>query len=177
MQVQKLIFSLTKVEKAYLAGLLDGEGYISITLGRGSDGKQYYQPVVGILSSVHEDFVRKVEDILSKSDLKFYHITVKRGKPIYFKTQRQLFQVTLKGQNRCRSFLSEIEPYLVLKKDIAQITIEWCESRIERRGHAYNHREIEIIKEVRKLNGERTGRIKYPYKEIERIPEHPVVLH
>ena len=106
-----MLFALTKTEKAYLAGIFDGEGCVGYYKRKGSRNKYSYVAMVLIAQS---DFrlMSWLEDKIG-----FGSITTRIGKK-HFEYHWQ----TNKRQHVIE-FLEAIEPYLIIKREQARILI------------------------------------------------------
>jgi hypothetical protein len=124
-----VIKDVTETEWAYLAGVMDGDGSIMIhrnsSLARTrkyTDGwrRQY----IMIISSVSVDFLNKLHNIVKLGKVRVYSFNDKRfdGKDGVYHCR---YQRSLRFEaNEMRAILPRIIPYLVLKKDIAEIVLK-----------------------------------------------------
>jgi hypothetical protein len=115
--------------RAYLAGIVDGEGTITIvTMGKWSKKqrkKYFYQRAVACISNT--DY--KLLDYLKSLDLGGLSYDKRQGKSHW----KQSFQWSLSSPATVYTFLKAIEPYLVIKKDKANEVIAWIlEKRLQR---------------------------------------------
>lgn len=112
--------SMTKEQCAYLAGLIDGEGTISISHNK-TQSEGSYSMVMRIYNSDKRmcDWVYKVVNIGGVS--KCHRVKSwdnPKHKPIYHWHT---------SNNGMRKILPQIIPFLVIKKEIAEIVLEWLE--------------------------------------------------
>jgi len=101
--------NLTEVEKAYLAGLFDGEGWIGYYLSRTCGA---YSVCVGMLNT---DF-RALTWIQA-------HIPFGRVRTKHDGTRRMAWEWTLRSKKHAKIFLMMIRPYLIIKADQADLLL------------------------------------------------------
>ena len=105
------IDTMTEQEKAYLAGIIDGEGCLRLSKSSRPNNKcAYHISIVIANTSVHL----------------FDWLNVRIPGKMYTSRQnhekwRGCYHWTLTGTNQCLYFLKQIEPYLVIKKEQAQV--------------------------------------------------------
>jgi hypothetical protein len=93
----KLILILDEKDKAYIAGIIDGEGWVGIN---------QTNPVISISNtnySLMEYLIDKIGGIVCK-------------KPKYKEQHNQAWQWEISG-DRARVLLDTVRPYMILKKD------------------------------------------------------------
>jgi hypothetical protein len=95
----------------YIAGLFDGEGYITV-----NKNKKSFVPVVGIKMNGF--------NLLKKLNNEFGGYFYQRKNYI----NRPLTEWTLKGAFQVIPFLRKIEPFLIIKKEQAQLCLELCKT-------------------------------------------------
>ena len=118
-KVDTMIGHLSEIEKAYLAGILDGEGCIALVRNNGRKNKsgypEYYPRVsIGNTSVALQSWFEKH---MPNIGIFVYHARPHDNNPMH----RNLWEWTLNGNRRCMVFLSEISPYLVVKKEQAEL--------------------------------------------------------
>jgi len=112
---------MTETEKAYIAGLVDGEGCICLHRNHFKDRKTtLYCPRVSIVNTD-----RDIMDwlILTIGDGKVF--SRKRGQ---WKRGHDWY---INGK-KCGAFLTEILPYLRIKRLKAELVIQYCNTLLER---------------------------------------------
>lgn len=128
---------LSETDKAYIAGLLDGEGCVGIAKQKTRTGKY--------------DYVFQMRVIITNScaDV-LYWVQEQTGIGLIYKYKKG-YQTNWKPvhrwqvvSNQCRTLLMELYPYLKIKRDIADIVLQ-----------------MPIIPNVRK----RTGRLQGEYDQ------------
>ena len=95
----------------YIAGLFDGEGYITVNNNKGN-----FVPTVGIKMNGF--------NLLKSLNIKFGGYFYQRKKYI----NRPLTEWTLRGALQVSNFLTQIEPFLIIKKEQAQLCLELCKT-------------------------------------------------
>ncbi len=131
-----------EIEKAYVAGLVDGEG--SVTLSR-KHSNETPSPEVSIANnSLHLlDWVKNIVGagkITSKSKNKVYH------------AQSYTWSVR---DNKAICFLNEIKKYLIVKRQQAElITKKYkvCTPRNGKYSPEMLRKKLELVAQIRKLN-------------------------
>jgi hypothetical protein len=134
--------SLSKWQWAYIAGLIDGEGTITVKRDK---RKQWaiFSPHVRI-SMTDKEPMMTIKGWLEKAG---FHPSELRSQEVdYFY-----------GFQLCRSkeiidFLEAIIPYLIAKKRHARVLREFCKSRTENFHKPYTKSELDLISEIRALN-------------------------
>ncbi len=138
----------TLIELAWLAGIVDGEGYIGI---------QYYHTrrkniSVGVelsISNTDEQIIFKSQNIIQKLGVNPYIQSYAYGLKNRPQNKKQL-KVVVHRMKQLSILLDNINPYLTgNKKERAILVLEFCKSRIvcyiPGRPVPYSDREIEII--------------------------------
>ncbi len=145
---------LTQVELAYLAGLIDGEG--TITLER--TGKRRMSGVMGLSPSV---IVANTDDSLIQWTVTAFR---RLGANPYIKTQtpsqknkrrKPCYWVVVKSLTKSKKILSAVKQYLIAKKSQADLILEFIDIRGNSqlaKGKPYGEREMMILDQIRALN-------------------------
>ncbi|HDZ13365.1 hypothetical protein LCGC14_0643850 [marine sediment metagenome] len=145
---------LTQVELAYLAGLIDGEG--TITLER--TGKRRMNGVMGLSPSV----------IVANTDTSIVQWVVtsfeRIGAKPYIKTQtpsqknkrcKPCYWVIVKSLTKSKKILTVVKQYLIAKRAQADLILEFIQIRGDSqgaKGKPYGEREMRILDQIRALN-------------------------
>ena len=133
------VFEIDEVSKAYIAGLVDGEGWISIN----KNGKGFLHVYVGI-SNTSPELIQWLRNKLPESKLGAYE-----GER---KGWRRRYYVSFHGF-KAGAFLKMVLPYLILKKKHALLALRFLESRLYKsKFGAYSKEEYEIYEMMKKLN-------------------------
>ena len=127
-----------EIRLAWLAGLLDGEGSISLVeqTSGGYQGKlrgsRTITPRVSI-SNTNVPTLRRVEEILTANEIAFYVRWREPGRRYGFGTlSKPLWTVWVAGVKRSLRFLEIVLPYLVTKAPQAAVLYDWGKQVIER---------------------------------------------
>ena len=125
-----------QVKTAWLAGIIDGEGWLGLRRAKRTGGT-YVQPCFK-LNMTHYP---TLDYILENFDFPVHieHRTPKK------KEWSPSWTITVYGFGRLSKFLPLVRDYLVTKQHFADYLIELCESRLQRYKQPYNEREWELI--------------------------------
>ena len=142
---------VTLLELGWLAGIIDGEGYVGMQLERIRKHSVVRRATVGLqISNTDEEIALKAISIIKKFGVNPY---LKIDKTALRKsTKKTVFVVTIHRMAVLLRVLKPIIQYLTGNKKLrAELVIEFCESRIKnviRGSHTqnfYSKRELEII--------------------------------
>ena len=137
---------MTKIEKSYIAGIIDGEGNISLTKYKHPNGKNGYClfPTVQI-ANTNIEFLLEINELIKGKIFIAKRKIYTNHKPkgiIYFK-----------GKNNVLNFLKEITPYLRIKKKQSEIVMKYCERRKDcSTRFNYSNKDWEDAELMKKLN-------------------------
>jgi hypothetical protein len=143
----------TEIDLAYIAGVIDSDGYIGITVnterrrkGNNSRTKSYYPTIR--LTQTKIDAINLIRKYFEGS-----YLVIKSKKT----NHRMLHGWSACSLKRSKIFLEAIYPYLRLKKEQAKIVIDYCNMRLkilEKSGskRSYTGIESKIWETVKKLN-------------------------
>jgi len=138
---EKIKTELTEWEKGYLAGIIDGEGSISIS-DNGPQGTHGPRISVG---STSLKLIRWLNDKICPA-MYPVHSTNPLGKKCIYIWETHKTGIV-------RDFLKTLLPFLIIKKKQAEAMLEFCECRAKSAwGSGYSKQEIQLINELRKLN-------------------------
>jgi hypothetical protein len=127
-----------EVEKAYLAGLVDGERSFCISEHQSSRKGRWLQPCFDICNNDEEclEYVREMYGgTINTVKDRAHHLRFTHPKII-------------------KSILEDLLPYLIVKKEEAKVMLNFCESRLRRRGTPYTRNELAWCEALRILNRE-----------------------
>ena len=133
----------TVMDAAYLAGLIDGDGYVGILRRRTRktrSGFSYYAEMD--LSSVHPTFLQEIQSLVGAGCWR----RVNRG----FKSQRPLYHLKM-GPNALRWLLPLLIPHMKLKRRQAIIVLEHLGTMAKGRHGQSPASEARYL-ELRKMN-------------------------
>ena len=140
------LVQMRKTDLAYIAGLMDGEGYISVNRSKPKRKKGWIQlyPMV-VFSSVDNVLVRWLGETIGMGTT---YIGRDEG------NHRGRKSLSVRKQSDVMKFLKNIYPYLKLKRRQAELVMEFVKGRNGRKGFhlPYSKRAHEIYEELRALN-------------------------
>ena len=134
-------------ELAYLAGIIDGEGNVSIV-----KRTTYYVPVVAI-SNTNETLVLHLKSVLESIGVGFSLSYSDRGQRTNSKPA-WTFQIA--GKSRVKKLLEMVYPYLVAKRQQTDLVIKWCSKKERRRK--LSELDFDMLADIRTLN--QRGRVR-----------------
>ena len=127
------------VEIAYLAGLIDGDGTISIQADRGK-----HKPVVSI-SNTNREVLEWCKNLIGQGSISSKKTYKKHHTPSF--NLRWEYDIALDIAKKCC-------PYLIIKKERAECILGW--KLVVKRNGKYTPKELrkkeELIAEIRRLN-------------------------
>jgi hypothetical protein len=133
----------SQLDLAYFAGLFDGEGNITVTIGRGR--------------------ILRVEISLVNTDKRvlrwrrfFTHNTLRHN--MGFNHNSTAYVLYTHNFKDAHALLCAILPYLKLKRRRAELMIKLCESRMNRFRQPPSSRELRLIALIRSLNSRKGKR-------------------
>lgn len=112
---------MRKQELGYLAGFIDGEGYIALTkrsVKSQGYGKEFFQPTI-IVANTRPEVLRILQRHFGGSIMK-KRLSLKSNK------WKDCYRWDYRG-SRISSMLRLIAPFLILKKKQANLVIRYCE--------------------------------------------------
>jgi len=81
-------------------------------------------------------------------------LSVHKSRKAYFKTK---YELKFRGQNQVIALLNRVMPYLIVKKQEAELLLQFCSSRVNRRGikSGYTQDEIAMVSKMKELKDRR----------------------
>jgi len=150
----------SEVELAYLGGLIDGEGsfWFCVTFHKKSD--KYRRLIANFsLNNTEKLLTDKAYDICKRAgiNLRYRNHSAKL-------TKKQVWIVETNKLANTRKLIKLVLPYLIGKRERAQLMLDFIEHRIKRVKETpictripYDPYEIELAEKVRSLNGRRSS--------------------
>lgn len=137
------LYDMPKLEPefiGYLAGLVDGEGMVTITKNKGR-----MLPRLDIYNTFKDALV------YLKDRVPLFCLS--NGKNLT-KNHKQCYVLRAWGISRVYPILECVLPLLIIKKKQAEAAMKFCESRLkrEKQNETYTKEELEFIKIIRYLN-------------------------
>lgn len=136
---------ILETDKAWLAGIIDGEGCITI-VKRGNN----FVPSVKI-ANTNELLINKCKEVLSEAGVSFNIRYSDRGER---KNAKPAWELAMESRPRVVAALELILPYLVSKKEQASLVLDWCSQGTRKKTDT----EANFIPNIRQLN--LRGRVK-----------------
>jgi len=135
--------NLSDIERAYLAGFIDGEGTIDLRGTKEGSVTPYIE-----ISNTNKELILYLLRLLRVE--KFYKL--RRTSPRSGKRCKDVYKLAIGGIKNVSRFIDLILPFLQGKKEVARLVLEFCRLRIENFRKPLSKRELEIARIVRKLN-------------------------
>ena len=156
----------TPAELGWLAGILDGEGYVALAtrFQRGRTNKNYISCIE--ISNTEPNLLLKVRDITTKLGVNLHvkeHKPAKTGNRVVFKLECHRFPGV-------KAILEATLPYLTCKAKRAKLILDFIESRQARKfsNTPYNDGERALVYAVQDLT--RSGESSQTTRETLRKP-------
>lgn len=136
------VHELLIAEAAYLAGLVDGEGHISIYGGYGKSDPHRFRIALGIANTslLMLDWVRMTTGVGGISS---------QGQPT--PRQKPVFQWNISSEN-AYAVLAQIKPYLIVKPDRAALVMQFQERLRDPALKADRSWQLEYVDHIRSMN-------------------------
>lgn len=134
---------LSDDEKAYIAGIVDGEGSIGLWKHRQKlkdHDKVSIRPNVRI-GMTDEEVIDYIAETVGTGSRTHKH------KELENFDKQHIF--ALQSQNEVRDFLEQVKPYLRAKSDQAELLIEYCENRNPH--EPYTEEELNMVDELKEM--------------------------
>lgn len=141
------IGELAPDQQAYLAGFIDGEGTITVSIRKNKatpwTGGSPITPLI-IITNTNKEIIDHFHTILYGSTIKTHGGPGIRDKDVWVLQIAKLLDV--------KALLEQISPYLFVKRKQAELLLEFCNLRLKDKWMRYNPRLFDIAKEIRELN-------------------------
>jgi hypothetical protein len=144
----------TQAELGWLAGIIDGEGYLTLAMRKQRQRPNYIACLE--IANTEANIILKAKEIAKKLDVNLHvkhHEPPKTGNRKYYKLDCHRF----KG---VKILLTALLPYLVGKAKRAKLILDFIESRFDgkdeaqplhNRNHPYNELELNLVYTVQDL--------------------------
>jgi len=128
--------------KAYLAGLLDGEGSIYIAKKRKAKHGAIYRPHLILVTSSNREFVREVANHLGLGSKVYIHSHLSHigKKPTWVIDTGKIQEI--------KNLLEMLKPYLILKRPQAEVMLRFLDAKNLKNLTV----QAECYQQMRKLN-------------------------
>lgn len=122
-----MVANLPETDKAWIAGFIDGEGYVGITRHRKKANHEQsnswlYHPWL-VLTSTDTRVLEYIQSVISTQKRTFLRRTGARSQ------DKEAFQVKVTKFSEVVSALGAVLPYLKIKARQARLVIEFCKIR------------------------------------------------
>lgn len=139
-EFQTRVDALSEVEKAYLAGLVDGEGSVGLYRTNKSVLVRF-----NLVTNTDKNLINYVESLVGGE---FTYWTDKD------KWNRlRCCMVQIQHRELIRVLLSALVPYMVSKKGKAKLVLDFIDQRLEQNQHRITLEQWTMVDRFRKLNG------------------------
>ena len=141
------------VEIAYFAGLIDGEGTITLerTGNRRMNGITGLSPKI-IVANTDLAIIEVCKTYFKRLGVKPHIKSQLAGK---YNRGKTMYWVTIQGLSKCKKVLPKLIPYLVGKAGQARLLLDFIDHRgnsQEAKGKPYGEYEMRILDQIRSLN-------------------------
>ncbi len=138
------------IDKRYIAGFIDGEGYISVVKHKDTRLKRGYTlfPIFRITNS-NKEALEKINEFV-KGDIR------SNGRDRN-SNHKQVYRIEVIKLERIKEILKEIKPYLIIKKQQAELMINFCNRRLKADVKNYTEDDFKFPELFSKLN--KRGRV------------------
>jgi ribosomal protein L32 len=136
----------TLVELGWLAGIIDGEGYLGIQIEKNT---HFVTPSMHICNT-DEKIILRAKDILEKLGVTTY---CRVQNKTYVPNHKVVYKIQVKRHSSMVKILENVGEFLTGNKyQRGKLLLEFCKSRLEKhsngKSNPYSKRELEIIEEV-----------------------------
>lgn len=138
------------IDKKYIAGFIDGEGYISVVRHKDIRLNKGYTlfPIFRITNS-NKEALEKINEFI-KGDIRS---NGKDKNP----NHKQVYRIEVIKLERIKDILKKIEPYLIIKKQQAELMLDFCNKRLKINVKNYSEDDFKFPELFSKLN--KKGRV------------------
>lgn len=144
-----------KTRLSWLAGIIDGEGSIIINRRSTKYKNGFVYACCVFVGNTDKRMIDLVSSVLGE-------IGVKACPTIYqskTKCWNVMYNITVSKRSEIVRLLQHIYPYLITKRDRANLMLRWCNSRLEQEKKSPNHRDMvwttedeEVFLKMKELN-------------------------
>ncbi len=172
---------VTERDLAWLAGIWDGEGHISIrrTILKKSKTPQY-SPRVGVTNS-NKLIISTTRKMLRDLDIKYIFREKQRGG--FTGSRKRTWLVSIETLEPAKRFLTYLKPYLIAKPVQAKLLLEFCDRRMKNFSREdpnskrrYAPRDFKLVALILELNGDIRGAAKKVRRDARRASAHRRVI-
>lgn len=136
---------------AYLAGIIDGEGTITVKeSGKLKVKRAYHITPSVVIVNTSEDLINWIHLFLSEQMIGHY-IHQKKERL----NRRKIYRVIVKGSSRVLKLLEKVHEFLIIKKRQSEIIQELCKRKLVR-DHIRTQSEVDsdrkVLEQIRMIN-------------------------
>ena len=161
---------ITQTELAWLAGIWDGEGTISLRRNLNNAGRQGALQVSPRVSMVNTNaaILERVCDILNRMDVHYY--MREKGAGGFEGSHRQCWIIAVETLSQSIKLLTALRPFLIGKRFQADCLLQFVQSRLEKTARrkgmtsptfnkqfAYTSEELGWCAQIVQANGDQRG--------------------
>ncbi len=124
-----------KIMLGWLSGIIDGEGCVGLyNIKRNIKGKRNVPMIIPVIAIVNTNIklINEIESILDMFNIVYY--TCKRKSKN--KNWKPSYNIDIRSKVNCKKLLNLITDHLVIKKNQAEIVLEFC----NKKEHVYSER-------------------------------------
>lgn len=136
------ITQMSDTEKAYVAGIIDGEGCIGLwtsKLERDGWTRERIVPSV-VVEMTSEETVSHIAKVIGNKSYNEYPPT---------NGNKRNYKISVQAQNEVKELLKQIKPFLVEKDKQAEKVINYCEGREAHKP--YTEEEFEMVEDLKDM--------------------------
>lgn len=144
--------SFTDVEAAYLAGLIDGDGTITVDTSRGRNERYEWVQVTPVVRIANTS-LKLLNAVRKLINIRTVWNEQRRTPSLKFPQRKPVYTLSIRNVPRAYALLKRINPHLILKKERGNLLLKYCASRLSKNiGAKYDEKEEVIIGKIRALN-------------------------
>jgi len=147
---------VSEIEYGWFAGFFDGEGSVILAI-RATDAKNGSPRIQPMAKISGTDYIalERITEIFEKVDIA-YHVAwyQPKGKMRSGRPYKKAWSITIAGIKRCKRFYNWITPALVLKKERAEVLLDYIRSRLSHTNfrESLNRHELDLALKMKGLN-------------------------
>lgn len=141
--------SSRQIRLGWLAGILDGEGTVTIRIRNRRNKSDLLTPVVTV-ANTDKEIIDRILEIYKENNIPYW-VTYYPQKGNWAGSWR----VDTVGIKRCIRILNVIKEFLVGKKFEADLVYGWCTNRKDTLGKRkyYDESDLEVVRQLKALHG------------------------
>ena len=138
------------IRYGWFAGIMDGEGTITIRKRNRKNSSDILLTPTITMVNTDKTLIDEFVSILKEWEVPYW-ITFYKG-TVNWKAS---WKVEITGIRRCSRTMPFFKDYLINKKELANLVLDWCTYRIKNLGNRSNYTEydLEVYKKIKALHG------------------------